>query len=378
MDHGSPCRRLFQLRPHDRKAPGLTQHPSPQESEAQQSHESDRRERPGQPEQFDRPAQSPNRRQPLWVVLGSSGFIGSAVCAELRKAGITVRNVPAPRLESVAADTAGLLDEAADLQDVQASLATAFAGAEVVVNAAGLATPGGADSPALRGANSLLPAVIADAADQAGVRRFIHLSSAAVQGHRPFLDETSYVQPFSAYSRSKALGERALASRRTGSCNTVTIRATSVQGPRRPTTAKLVRLASSPLATVAGSGSAPSPVSSVDSLVQYVLTVGQHSGTVPAVVLQPWEQSTVASVLEAAGGRTPRRLPAWLCRSALWSGYKLSSLAGERLHGPLRRLEMMWFGQRQVPGWAEKTGNVPKPRVQEVLRSVHGRETAAR
>lgn len=339
----------------------MTQPSSPQESKVQQSNESNR------PEQ-----------QPLWVVLGSSGFIGGAVCAGLRDAGITVRSVPAPRLESAAADAAGLLAEAAALEDVRTHLTAAFAGAEVVVNAAGLATPGGADSPALRGANSLLPAVIAEAADAAGIRRFIHLSSAAVQGHRPFLDETSYVQPFSAYSRSKAMGERALAARRAGSCNTVTIRATSVQGPRRPTTAKLVRLASSPLATVAGSGSAPSPVSSVESLVQYILAVGQHSGTVPAVVLQPWEQSTVAGVLEAAGGRKPRRLPAWLCRSALWSGYRVSSLAGERLHGPLRRLEMMWFGQRQVPGWAERTGNVPQPRVQEVLRSVHGREPADR
>ncbi|MET4061278.1 nucleoside-diphosphate-sugar epimerase [Arthrobacter sp. UYP6] len=335
----------------------MTQHLSPQETEVQQT---------SAPEQASAP----------WVVLGSSGFIGSAVCAGLKEAGITVRTVSAPRLESAAHDVPGLLEEAARLAAVRAELAAAFTGAAVIVNAAGLATPGGTDSPALRGANSLLPVVIADAADAAGVRRFIHLSSAAVQGHRPFLDETSFVQPFSAYSRSKAGGEHALAARAAGPCSTVTIRATSVQGPQRATTAKLVRLAASPLATVAGSGSAPSPVSSVDSLVQFIRTVGLHAGSVPAVVLQPWEQSTVAGVLEAAGGRKPRRLPEWFCRSALWGGYRLSSLAGERLHGPLRRLEMMWFGQRQVPGWAEATGNVPEPRVQEILRSVQAREPA--
>ncbi len=314
----------------------------------------------------------------VWAVLGSSGFIGSAVCASLREAGITVRAVSAPRLESSARDAAGLLREAAALADVRAELAAAFAGADVIVNAAGLATPGGADSPALRGANALLPPVVADAADAAGVGRFVHLSSAAVQGHRPFLDETSYVQPFSAYSRSKALGERALAERTAGTCGVVTIRATSVQGPQRPTTVSLARLAASPLATVAGEGSAPSPVSSVDSLVQFIRTVGLHEGSLPGLVLQPWEHATVASVLEAAGGRKPLRLPVWLCRSALWSGYRVSALAGERLHGPLRRLEMMWFGQRQVPGWAEATGNVPEPRVQDVLRSVQDREPASR
>lgn len=306
----------------------------------------------------------------VWVVLGSTGFIGGAVCAGLRAAGITVWTVPAPRLESSARDAAGLLAEAAALAEVRAELAAAFTGAQVVVNAAGLATPGGTDSPALRGANALLPLVIADAADAAGLRRFVHLSSAAVQGHRPYLDETDYVQPFSAYSRSKALGERALAERSGGGCNAVTIRATSVQGPLRPTTAKLARLAASPLASVAGDGTAPSPVSSVDALVQFITAVGSCPGEVPGIVLQPWERSTVAGVLEAAGGRKPVRLPAWLCRSALWSGYRLSALAGERLHGPLRRLEMMWFGQRQVSGWAEATGNVPEPRVREILTSL--------
>lgn len=327
------------------------------------------------------PQESPGRKpapHDVWVVLGSSGFIGGAVCAGLRAAGITVRTVPAPRLVSSARDAAGVLAEAAELTAVRSELAAAFAGAGVVVNAAGLATPGGTDSPGLRGANSLLPAVIADAADAAGIRRFVHLSSAAVQGHRPFLDETSYVQPFSAYSRSKALGERALADRAGGGCSAVTIRATSVQGPQRPTTEKLARLAASPLSSVAGRGTAPSPVSSVDSLVQFIIAVGQHPGDVPAVVLQPWERSTVAGVLKAAGGRAPVRLPAWLCRSALWCGYRLSALAGERLHGPLRRLEMMWFGQRQVSGWAEATGNVPEPRVQDVLRSVQVREPAGR
>ena len=321
---------------------------------------------------------SPGSSSGLWAVLGSAGFIGSAVCAALGAAGITVRAVPAPRLESAARDAFGLLDEAAALVTVRAELAAAFAGADVVVNAAGLATPGGADSAALRGANALLPVVLAGAADDAGVKRFIHLSSAAVQGHRPFLDETSYVQPFSAYSRSKALGEQALAERSSGPCSVVTIRATSVQGPGRPTTAKLAKLAASPLATVAGSGAAPSPVSSVDSLVQFIRAVGLHAGPVPAIILQPWEHCTVAGVLEAAGGRKPRRLPAWLCRSALWCGYRVSSLAGERLHGPLRRLEMMWFGQGQVPGWAEATGNVPEPRVQEILRSVQVRQRAGR
>ncbi|KAD3436353.1 NAD-dependent epimerase/dehydratase family protein [Arthrobacter yangruifuii] len=318
------------------------------------------------------PASSPEQApgsSPVWAVLGASGFIGSAICSALAERGVTVRQVSAPRLSAEGTDAAALIAAAAALDGERRRLADAFDGADVVVNAAGLATPGATDSPKLRGANALLPALAADAADAAGVRRLVHLSSAAVQGHRPFLDETGHVEPFSAYSRSKALGEQVLSARDGGSCSVATVRATSVQGPGRATTAKLARLAASPLASVAGSGSAPSPVSSVHSLVDFVVRVGFHQGPVPAVVLQPWERASVSAVLEAAGGRRPARLPAWFCRTVLRGGYALSSLAGERLHGSLRRVEMMWFGQRQEPGWAESTGNVPEPRVREVLEA---------
>lgn len=307
--------------------------------------------------------------EPIWAVLGASGFIGSSLQAVLTRAGITVRFVKAPRLSARSTDPAGILAEAAELHDIRQDLAGDLAGADVVINAAGLATPAGADSPELRGANALLPLVVADAADAAGARRFLHLSSAAVQGHRPVLDESTDVEPFSAYSRSKALGEAALGTRKAGACPVTCLRATSVQGAARQTTASLVRIASTPLASVAGRGDSPSAVSSVDALCAFVLAAGRYPGEVPAVILQPWEGATVASVLLAAGGRKPLRLPGWLCRAGLKAGYAVSGLLGERLHGTLRRVEMMWFGQRQEPGWAEATANVPEPRVEQVLRA---------
>ncbi|MER2134257.1 MAG: NAD-dependent epimerase/dehydratase family protein [Arthrobacter sp.] len=312
---------------------------------------------------------SSNASDPVWAVLGASGFIGSSLQAALTRSGITVRYVKAPRLSAQSEDASGILTEAAELTDIRQDLAGELAGADVVINAAGLATPTGADSPELRGANALLPVLIADAADAAGARRFLHLSSAAVQGHRPVLDESAEAEPFSAYSRSKALGEAALAGRRPGKCPVTCLRATSVQGTARQTTASLVRIASTPLSSVAGRGDSPSVVSSVDALCAFVLAAGRYPGEVPPVILQPWERASVASVLLAAGGRKPVQLPVWLCRAGLKAGYLVSGLLGERLHGTLRRVEMMWFGQRQEPGWAEATGNVPEPRVEQVLRA---------
>ena len=302
------------------------------------------------------------------LVFGASGFVGAAVLAAAESAGCEVLGRRAPRLSTSGASAAQLAETALRYEGLE-ELATAMAGHEVVVNAAGLAEPGGADSDGLRGANALLPAVLAAAAARAGVRRLIHLSSAAVQGNRGFLDESDDVAPFSPYSHSKALGEAALrlvAATFAEGPAVVTVRATSVQGPGRRTTASLIRFARSPLASVAAPGTAPSPVASVDALADFVLAVARAETDPPPIVLQPWEGLTVRSVLESAGGR-PLLLPGPVCRAVVGAGYVVSALLGRGLHGAVRRVEVSWFGQGQRPGWAERENLVPRPRIRSVL-----------
>ncbi|WP_104109425.1 NAD(P)-dependent oxidoreductase [Arthrobacter sp. N199823] len=331
-----------------------------------------------------------------WLVLGASGFVGSAIVEELMQRGATVVSMAAPRLRSAA--LSGSAPQSAQLaqspQSAQLSqpeqqivaeaeadaagsaivecreaLRTAFAGFDVVVNAAGLATPGDGESQELTGANALLPTVAALAAKDAGVRRFVHLSSASVQGHRRVIDESADRAPFSAYSRSKALGEQALelVASQLAPLSLVTVRATSVQGPSRPTTQSLIKVASSPIASVAAPGTYATPVSSIDALAWFVVETGQYAEQVPAVILQPWEGLSVSDVLAAAGGRVPRRLPQFLCRWILSAGYFSSRLLGEKLHGPLRRVELMWFGQEQTPGWAASVGLIPHSSIATLL-----------
>lgn len=300
-----------------------------------------------------------------WLVLGAGGFVGSAVVAELRSRGIAVRELPAPRLSLDATVAREVLDAARSYVPDD-SLVSAFQDVSVVVNAAGLATPGAGGSPELTGANALLPAVVALLAASSGVRRMVHLSSASVQGHSQTIDESSRRAPFSAYSRSKALGEEVL-DLLESTLDCTTVRATSVQGGQRPTTQSLAKIARSPLASVAAPGTAATPVSSIDALAWFVAEAALFAGPVPSVVLQPWEGMTVSSVLQAAGGRFPLMLPGWFCRFALDAGYRVSRLLGERLHGPLRRVELMWFGQQQTPGWAESVGLQPVPAVARVL-----------
>ena len=306
-----------------------------------------------------------------WVVLGASGFVGRQVAEAARAAGHLVEEVAGPRLSSYAVDVDEVVSDAVGRVTERDALAVTFQGVDVVVNAAGLATPDTVSSPALTGANAVLPLVVADAAERAGVRRYVHLSSAAVQGARDRLDETLATAPFSPYSASKALAEGALAAStaagRGSRAGVVIVRATSVQGAGRPTTMRLKSLSRSPFASVAAPGDAPSPVTSVQALAEFVVEVGDHPGPLPLVVLQPWEGMTVSSVLEAAGGRRPRRLPRAFCRIVIRAGNLVTKAAGGRGTGTVRRVELMWFGQDQVPGWASDAGVDVTRRVADVL-----------
>ncbi len=132
-------------------------------------------------------------------------------------------------------------------------------------------------------------------------------------------------------------------------------------GSGRRTTRLLAKFASSVFSSVAGDGTAPTPVTSVKALAQFAVAVGQFPEPLPAVILQPWEGATTGSVLRDAGRRNPLQLPPFLARAVIDAGYWVSRLANNRFNGAIRRLEVTWFGQRQVPGWAHENGVIPEP-----------------
>lgn len=284
-------------------------------------------------------------------VVGSSGFVGGAVSQALRARGIDVTPVRAPRIAPVGPDRAGsvvqgctgLVDELAEL----------FADHRCVVNAAGDSRAGSSDEEALTAANGVLPAVLAQAALRAGVHRFVHVSSAAVQGRMPVLDETRRTEVFSPYSRSKALGEELL--QRLGSDAVVVYRPPGVHGPQRVTTRSLVRVASSPFSSAAHPGTAPSPQAHIDNVgaaVAFLTLVDEHP---PPVVIHPWEGLTTASLLQILGGREPLLLPAFVARSVT-SQLRMMGAVLPSFSASARRLEMMWLGQGQARSWLEEQG----------------------
>lgn len=287
-------------------------------------------------------------RDQAWVILGASGFVGSALVERVRQT-LPVIPIAAPRIRSTEDHSlTALRAQAQKLEHIVSSLSKSIPAHSIVVNAAGVANPGAGASSDLYGANSVLPGLVAAAACQSGAARVIHLSSAAVQGNVARITTDLVDTGFSPYADSKAKGEHLFLESSDSSGNGCVVRATSVQGPGRRTTLQLQRVARSALSSVAYPGTQPTVVSSVEGLVDFIVALANAEGPLPRVIVQPWEGGTANSVLELAGnGRRPIVLPRSVCRTFLSVSRKVLPLTGHRYAGHIRRLELMWFGQDQ-------------------------------
>lgn len=290
---------------------------------------------------------------------GSSGFVGSAVKTCFETHGHRVRRVAAPRLlVPPGSSVREVIDASSGLGDpVVARLAADLAGCDVVVHAAGLAEPGSSLTPRLLGANSALPATVAFAAALADVRRFVHLSSAAVQGSLDPLDETMQHAPLSPYARSKAMGELALGAAALAPNEVVIFRPTSVQGRGRTVTATLCRLLRARYVPVFGKGDAPLPLALVENVAAAVVSIAE-AVTVPDVVLYPWEGMTVRQLLSILGPARVLPIPVAAGRVAV-AGLLAARSISPRAVAVARRLDLFVRGQRQDAQFLPGLGFVP-------------------
>lgn len=290
-----------------------------------------------------------------WVVLGGSGFVGSAVVSAARRHGADVVAIPAPRLSTGARTVPELLADGDGRDGVVRDLRARMAGFGVVVNAAGAAAPDAGASDRLFGANSLLPLLAARAATLAGARRFVHVSSQSVLGDVETLTEDPVWHPFSPYSRSKALGEMAIV-QASDVDNAVCVRALSVQGVGRRTTRRLVGYARGPLPMISVDG--PTPLTLIENAAAAVVFCGAFDGPVPTIVLQRDDGLRTREALTLLGARRVWSVPAVLARPAL-AALRGLGLLDERFLGAARRAELLLFGQRADARWMDANGFVP-------------------
>lgn len=287
------------------------------------------------------------------LVVGGSGFIGSAVVQALLRRGAQTRTSPAPRLNAVTARDAA---ECARHARARPEFLAMLDWATVVVNAAGRSDAGSCQESELNAANAAMPAMIARLARDGGVQRFVHVSSAAVQGDRLVLDSSEDVEPFSPYSRSKALGERLLLDLEWPGL--LLYRPQGVHGPGRQVTRSLTRLARSPLASVAAPGDQPTPQAPVANVADATAFLALTQATPPRIVLHPWEGLTTASLLHHLGGRRPVRIPA-VCARYIVTTLRTVGRRHPRMASNARRVQMMWFGQAVDPSWLTDAGWQP-------------------
>jgi len=289
------------------------------------------------------------------VVVGGSGFVGSAVVEALSGYGWSVRSVPAPRLTWQAA-TKPQAEVSPDLPDADIErMSKKFERTRVVINAAGDPDASSTDSAHLLGANALLPAVLYSAAARAGAERFIHVSSAVVQGDGPVLDSSLDYRPHSPYAESKALGEQWLLLGNKTAPGLVIYRPPSVHARGRRITETIRKLGALHLASFAGTGQAPTPQALLANTADAIAYLATASVTPPSIVHHPWEGLTTSQFLELLSGRPAHRIPRSAAKAMLRSLALLEPVF-PRISPNRRRLEILWFGQSVAPSWLEEQG----------------------
>ena len=283
-------------------------------------------------------------------VVGATGFIGGALMSS-RTDGMDLVPLKAPRLDTLSPSLDSVRRAALD-PSLYAQLKMQLLDVDVLVNAAGLANPGSRHRLSLWAANAALPLALAVAARDAHVARFVHVSSAAVQG-RLTLNEEHEGSPETDYATSKWIGECLLHDLEWDGC--VTYRPASVHGTSRPVTQRIVRLASSSRVVVAHPGDFPTPQAFIGNVAHAILTLATTSTRVPPIVIHPSEGLTTSRFLRLMGDREPRKVPhhiaEQLIRAANGVGRVLPYMTAHA-----RRLEMVMFGQHQEISWLEDQG----------------------
>src|SRR5262249_19790036 len=154
---------------------------------------------------------TPSQKQPLVALTGATGFIGQFLLRELPKRGYRLR-VLLRRPSTVSLECASAV--VGDLARPQ-NMAAALADADAVIHSAGLAhAMSGLPEDDYRMLNTEATIALARAAQRAGVKRFVFLSSVRAQcgpTADEILTEALSPQPTEAYGRSKLAAEQGLA-----------------------------------------------------------------------------------------------------------------------------------------------------------------------
>jgi nucleoside-diphosphate-sugar epimerase len=271
------------------------------------------------------------------ALTGGTGFIGQHLLRELTRRGYQVR-VLLRRPTMLPADCASAV--IGDIARPQ-NMASALADVDAVIHSAGLSrAASGMPEDDYRVLNTEATIGLARAAQRAGVRRFVFLSTIRAQAGPTdprALTEEMEPQPTDAFGRSKLAAERGLAE---AGLDWVALRLALAYGPGvTGNMAQLIRLARSRLPLPLGALTARRSLLSLDNLAAAVDCVLTAQGPLrrPLIAADP-AALTVADMITAMRRGLGRRpglvpVPAWMLAAMLRAAGRAE--AYERLAGPL-------------------------------------------
>jgi nucleoside-diphosphate-sugar epimerase len=287
--------------------------------------------------------------KPLIALTGATGFIGQHLLRELPKRGYRLRVllrrpsvVPMESASAVVGDLARPQNMTAALADVDA-----------VIHSAGLAhAMSGLPEDDYRVLNTEATIALARAAQRAGAKRFVFLSSIRAQcgaTAEHVLTEALAPEPTEPYGRSKLAAEHGLANL---ALDWVALRLVLVYGPGvKGNMAELLRFARAPYPLPLGGLDGRRSLLSLDNLVAAIDTVLAAPGALrrPLIVADP-EPLTIPQMIGAVRRGLGRRpglipLPPAVLKAALRAAGRMEiyeRLAGSLVADPSALLHLGW------------------------------------
>jgi len=241
------------------------------------------------------------------ALTGGTGFIGQHLLRGLTRRGYQVR-VLLRRPTMLPADcTSAVIGDIARPQN----MAQALADVDAIIHSAGLSVAAsGRPEDDYRVLNVEATIGLARAAQRAGVRRFVFISSVRAQAGASdprVLTEEMEPQPTDAFGRSKLAAEQGLAE---VGIDWVALRLATVYGPGvTGNMARLIRLARSPLPLPFGALTARRSLLSLDNLAAAVDCVLKVDGPLRRVLITADPQPLTLSEMLAAMRRGLNRRP---------------------------------------------------------------------
>jgi len=253
------------------------------------------------------------------LVTGATGFTGSHLARTLRDRGYCVRALVRERKRVGLLDPTGMEMVEGDLRDAE-SLRRACDGVNTVFHLAALYRREGASEREFFEVNAEGTRRLLEAAQQAGVERFLHCSTVGVQGeirNPPATEEAPY-NPGDHYQRSKVEGERyALSFFRSGKLSGVVVRPAGIYGPGDRRFLKLFRGVAKGTFTMIGDGKVLYQMTYVQDLVDGMILAAERKDVQAEVFTLAGAEYTTLSELVLRIGRAMgvqvkiRYVPVW-------------------------------------------------------------------